>query len=109
MLSKVDTQWWSWPSGHVRSDQVRSGQVSVPVASPVDEGQDVQHGGDVGVVVAAGLLQVLQRLLTQRHRHLVPGEQDRDVNIWQWAAGYGKGRDGNRITEYEYEVEMEHV
>ncbi|TNN35879.1 hypothetical protein EYF80_053952 [Liparis tanakae] len=38
---------------------------------PVHQGQDVEHGGHVGVVVAGRLLQVLQRLLAERHRHLV--------------------------------------
>lgn len=38
---------------------------------PVDEGKNVKHCSDIGVVVARGLLQVLQRLFTQRHRHLV--------------------------------------
>ena len=39
--------------------------------SPVDQGQDVEHGGHVGVVVAGGLLQVLQGLLAEGDGHLV--------------------------------------
>jgi len=39
---------------------------------PVDKGENVEHGGDVWVIVSARLLQILQRLLAQRHRHLVP-------------------------------------
>ena len=31
------------------------------------------------MVVSAGLLQILQRLLTQRHSHLVPDDTDRDT------------------------------
>lgn len=41
-------------------------------ASPVDQSQDVQHGGHVWVVVSGGLLQVLQGLFAEGHGHLVP-------------------------------------
>lgn len=41
-------------------------------APPVDESQDVQHGGHVWVVVSGGLLQVLQGLFAEGHGHLVP-------------------------------------
>lgn len=46
-----------------------SGVETVP---PVDQGQDVEHGCHVGVVVTGGLLQVLQRLLAEGDGHLVP-------------------------------------
>ncbi|KAG7277727.1 hypothetical protein CRUP_023015 [Coryphaenoides rupestris] len=36
-----------------------------------DQGQDVEHGGHVGVVVSGRLLQVLQCLLAEGHGHLV--------------------------------------
>lgn len=39
---------------------------------PVNESQDVEHGGHVGVVVSRGLLQVLQGLFAEGHSHLVP-------------------------------------
>lgn len=39
---------------------------------PVNEREDVEHGGDVGVVVTAGFLKVLQRLLAEWHGHLIP-------------------------------------
>lgn len=39
--------------------------------APVHEGEDVEHGGHVRMVVAAGLLQVLEGLLAQGHGHLV--------------------------------------
>lgn len=39
---------------------------------PIDQSQDVEHGGDVGVVMSRCLLQVLQGLLAEGHGHLVP-------------------------------------
>lgn len=39
--------------------------------TPVDQGQDVEHGGHVRVVVSGGLLQVLQGLFAEGHGHLV--------------------------------------
>lgn len=39
---------------------------------PVDQGEDVEHSGHIGVDMARGLLQVLQSLLAQGHRHLIP-------------------------------------
>lgn len=39
---------------------------------PVDQGQDVEHGGHIGVVMTRGLLQVLQCLLAEGDGHLVP-------------------------------------
>ena len=38
----------------------------------VDERQNVEHGGNVWVFAARLLLQILQRLLAERDRHLVP-------------------------------------
>lgn len=39
---------------------------------PVHQSQDVEHSGDVWMVMPRCLLQVLQGLLAQRHSHLVP-------------------------------------
>ena len=39
--------------------------------TPVDQGQDVEHGGHVRVVVSGCLLQVLQGLFAEGHGHLV--------------------------------------
>ena len=38
---------------------------------PVDEGENVEHGGDVRVIVSARLLEVLECLLAERHSDLV--------------------------------------
>lgn len=40
--------------------------------SPVNEGEDIKHGGHIWVVMSRGLLQVLQSLLAEGHSHLVP-------------------------------------
>lgn len=45
---------------------------AVETVSPVDQGQDVEHGGHIGVVMTGGLLQVLQCLLAEGDGHLVP-------------------------------------
>lgn len=39
---------------------------------PVNEGEDIKHGGHIWVVVSRGLLQVLQGLFAEGHGHLVP-------------------------------------
>lgn len=39
---------------------------------PVNEGEDIEHGGHIWVVVSGGLLQVLQGLFAEGHSHLVP-------------------------------------
>ncbi len=39
--------------------------------TPVDQSQDVEHGGYIGMVVSRGFLQVLQSLFAERHGHLV--------------------------------------
>ncbi|KAG7267214.1 hypothetical protein CRUP_007337, partial [Coryphaenoides rupestris] len=56
-----------------------------------DQGQDVEHGGHVGVVVAGGLLQVLQGLLAEGHGHLVAAL--RGVLDHQVVEGAQAGRD----------------
>lgn len=40
--------------------------------TPVDQSQDVEHGGYIGMVVSRGFFQVLQSLFAERHGHLVP-------------------------------------
>lgn len=50
--------------------RLRSTCVSLEVR-PVDEGKNVKHCGDIRVVVTRGLLQVFQRLFTQRHGHFI--------------------------------------
>ncbi len=37
----------------------------------IDEGQDVQHGCYIGVVVSGGFFKIFQGLLADGHRHLV--------------------------------------
>lgn len=39
---------------------------------PIHQGQDVEHGGNIRVIMSRRLLQVLQGLFAEGHGHLVP-------------------------------------
>ena len=58
------------PDGQGVVEQVRG--LLVLVLVPVHEGEDVQHGGHVGMVVSGSLFKVLQGLLAQRYSNLIP-------------------------------------
>ena len=58
------------PDGQGVVEQVRG--LLVLVLVPVHEGEDVQHGGHVGMVVSRSLFKVLQGLLAQRYSNFIP-------------------------------------
>ena len=58
------------PDGQGVVEQVRG--LLVLVLVPVHEGEDVQHGGHVRMVVSGSLFKVLQGLLAQRYSNFIP-------------------------------------